>query len=76
MAKLSAMNFEIVANTSTALSMMRYVADVKMAQNLVDTASTQKYILTPQSALNQPGTLKRLKRQDIENHMVTIQALM
>jgi hypothetical protein len=58
--KLAQMNFEIAANTTIALSMMRYVVDAKMAQNLVDTATTAKYILTPSSALNLPHTLKRL----------------
>jgi len=76
MMKLQSMNFDIPANTTNALAMMRYVADCKMAQSLVNNPQTAKYILTAQSPLNLPLTLKRLNRIDIENHMVTIQALL
>ena len=34
------MNFDIPANTTHALAMMRYVCDCKMTQNLIENAQT------------------------------------
>jgi hypothetical protein len=76
MTKLSALNFDIAANTTIALSMMRYVCDSKLTQSLIDSPTTNKYILSATSSLNQTFTLKRFSKKDIENHIRTIQCLL
>jgi len=76
MSKLNAINFEIAANTSLALSMMRFMVEAKQAKQLGESASCAKFLMTVGSSLNKPDTLKRLSCQDIENHILVIQNML
>lgn len=52
MSKLSNLNFEIAANTSVALSMIRFVCDSGLTQDLIKNENVARYLISPTSPLN------------------------
>lgn len=74
--KLESLNFEVAANTSYALQMCNYLIEAGMSQELIGSKPLEKYLLSRESSLNQPATMKKLSRVDVENHLNTMRALM
>ena len=74
--KLESLNFEVASNTSYALQMCNYLIQAGCASKIVGSKALEKYLLSRDSSLNQPATIKKLSRVDVENHLNTISALM
>ncbi len=73
---MTGLNFEIAANTSLILAMMRYTCEAGQSQKLLEHDLTNKYLIAPQSILNQSSNFKRMTEKDVVNHLRIIQSLL
>jgi hypothetical protein len=74
--KLVGLNFEIAANQSLILAMMRYVCEAGQGMKLLENDLTNKYLLSSSSILNQTSSFRKMTEKDIVNHLRVIQTLL